>query len=364
MDFKAVYRIARWNEIFEKADNRRCVTMRWISLPIDFNSSGYESLLNEFEGRAAEVYGCWCALLCLASTCPVRGVLADTKGRPKSVSWMVRTSGFPSELFERLITWAASPSVGWLVSVPADELAVMLREACSALPLSTSSNRTERGRKPAASASRESSGQHPDEMGLHPDKPATHPDESSICPDAIRTTGQDITGHDKTSSIRSITREELQHPDAAGSAIRTGSIQIGSMEDVLRSTFERLRRDPEFCDNVLRLANRLLKLRTAARIPQDKLTKQAIWQIAWTCQHMDLETVQGCIEAIKNHHARDPVKYLMGSMRKLCQKKAHLDWDRVRELVPEPPPAAPPAASTGSATAASATEPAIAGMAS
>lgn len=323
MDSAVVYKIAKWDELFEKHDTRRCVTMHWLSLPIDFHSAGYAALLDHFERDAAQMYGCWCALLCLASKCPVRGVLSDTKGRARTLSWMQRTSGFPADLFETLLQWAASPSVQWLVSVPSEELTVMLHRASSAM----SPDRSATNSKPVRNSNTVPSGTNPEESAIPPEDSAILPDKSSFSPDSFRTTEQDSTEQNKTKQNITQISTSIQ-----------GS-KDGSMEEILKRSFERGRSDERFCDEVRALANKFVLMKKKARIPNDQLPLELIWQVAWVCCTMDLTVAHGCIERIRTNQVQKPVPYMLGAVRKLCQNHASLDWDRVRKLVPDPPPA-------------------------
>lgn len=108
-------RIAKWNEVYERAESRKLKSLNWVSMPIGFNSSGFHSLLNEFESDAPAIYGAWCALVSIAATCTVRGILCNSKGMPLPVSQLSRISGFPQTVFERLIKWASSEEVSWLI---------------------------------------------------------------------------------------------------------------------------------------------------------------------------------------------------------------------------------------------------------
>jgi hypothetical protein len=107
-----IYRIAKWDQTFETSESRKYKTLTWISMPIGFTSTGYQELLDEFRRDAPAVYGAWCAIAALAATCPERGVLANSSGRPLKLTHMARITGFPAELIERTLTWAHA--TGWV----------------------------------------------------------------------------------------------------------------------------------------------------------------------------------------------------------------------------------------------------------
>jgi hypothetical protein len=112
---QTVLAVSRWNEVFETAESRRHRSLLWIAIPVSFNSTGLQRLLDEFDGvKAAALYGCWNALLKIAASAPVRGVLAGHKGESYTSGRLARLSGFPQQLFDELIPWCVS--VGWLVT--------------------------------------------------------------------------------------------------------------------------------------------------------------------------------------------------------------------------------------------------------
>lgn len=117
-DRPTVLAVSRWADVFETAESRRHKSLIWISVPVSFNSTGLQRLLDEFDGvTAAALYGCWNALLKVAATAPTRGVLAGQKGEPYTAGRLARLSGFPPELFEKLVAWCLR--VGWLVDAQA-----------------------------------------------------------------------------------------------------------------------------------------------------------------------------------------------------------------------------------------------------
>jgi len=114
--------IAKWNEVFENSNSRKLKRMEWVPMPTDLiGSTGYNLMLDEFESDAPAMYGTWSALVAIASQCNVRGTLADGQGNPLKISHLSRKSGFPAESFERLINWATTKEVSWLVSTENDD---------------------------------------------------------------------------------------------------------------------------------------------------------------------------------------------------------------------------------------------------
>jgi hypothetical protein len=202
-----VYRIAKWDTVFERAESRKLKQLNWVAMPIGFNSTGYQSMLDEFGDDASSIYGAWCALTALAATCTVRGILGNSRGNPLKVSHIARMTGFRSAVFDQLFTWAASSDVAWLEPVPDEELVRLYSENA------------------VFSEKQASSGESPDDLPTRWEKPPH--------------TQQDITGHNKT-------RQDMS---AAARA---------AAEESFRSLH------PE---EVKRLANRFLKV--AGQLPKE-----------------------------------------------------------------------------------------------
>ncbi len=63
-----VYRISKWNEVFERAESRRLQKLNWVAMPVGFTSAGYQAMLDTFSERAPGYLWCWCALVAVAAT--------------------------------------------------------------------------------------------------------------------------------------------------------------------------------------------------------------------------------------------------------------------------------------------------------
>lgn len=111
-----VYEIARWAEVFETSESRKCKTLNWISERVDFTSTGWQQGLDDFGPvEWLAVYGAWMVIVRTAATAKCRGRLCGDKGEPWSVGRIARPSGVAPELIEKAIAWAVK--VGWLVAV-------------------------------------------------------------------------------------------------------------------------------------------------------------------------------------------------------------------------------------------------------
>ena len=111
------YEIACWTQTFETADSRKHKRLHWVSWPIDRQSSGYQSMVDEFGDDAPSIYGAWAALVTIAAELPIRGRLANSRGEPLSTTRLARMAYMPDGVFQRLFEWASNPAVGWLVQI-------------------------------------------------------------------------------------------------------------------------------------------------------------------------------------------------------------------------------------------------------
>jgi hypothetical protein len=123
-----LYRIAKWETVFERAESRKLKQLNWVPIPVGFSSSGYQQMIDDFGDRAPAIYGAWCALVSLAASCTVRGTLGNGRGIPLKVSHIARMTMFPESVFVELIKWAASDNVRWLIEVKPDEIQAKLDE--------------------------------------------------------------------------------------------------------------------------------------------------------------------------------------------------------------------------------------------
>lgn len=118
-----IYQIAKWSQVYETSESKRHKTLAWVSMPIDFGSNGYQSLVDEFDTEAPAMYGAWCALVGVAAQAPTRGILASSKGVPYTAARIARMTCFPADVFVRLLKWASSQGVEWLEVVQPPESA-------------------------------------------------------------------------------------------------------------------------------------------------------------------------------------------------------------------------------------------------
>jgi hypothetical protein len=281
-----VYKIAKWAETFERAESRKLKKLAWVSLPIDFSSSGYHTLLEEFEDQASSMYGAWCVLTAFAATCPVRGLLANSRGVPFKLSHLARVTGFPEDIFQRLMEWASRPDVGWLEIISSEDSAREIAE-----------------REREFFDVGGSSGESPEASGDRRGNPPACQEIVGGIPRIPNLTRPNLTR-------QNITSPNITQPD---------------------SSMEGLMEDDEFFGQVVEVANRFARLRRP-------LSRELIWQVAWVGCLLDRDTVNDACDRIAvRGSVQNPKKYLATVMRNLCDEHGK-QWNELRACVPEPPP--------------------------
>jgi len=270
-----VYRIAKWAETFERAESRKLKQLTWIAMPVGFTSTGYQSLLEEFEDRAAAIYGAWCALCAYAATCHVRGTLGNSRGIPLKLSHVARITGLSESVFVDLVAWASRTDIGWLECVPAAELSRGLAEQQENTSVSASS-----GESPDAPPT------------LRENPPSTRPD---------------LTVPDKTIPDKDISRRSIDWSSATG----------------------------EFLERVVSLANDMSQMLQRGQLRG--MDRDSIWRMAWVACEFDRPGFLDALSRIRTQDISKPKGYLGAVMLRMCQSQGH-SWDTIKHNVPPPPP--------------------------
>jgi hypothetical protein len=287
-----VYRIAKWESVFERAESRKLKQLTWVAMPVSFTSHGYQSLLDEFGTDAAAIYGAWCSLVAVAAGCSHRGILCSGRGIPLTIPRIARMTGFDADLFSRLITWASRRDIRWIEPVEDEELEQIVGE-------STEENTVNHD-------TLETSGESPDDPPTHQgNPPATQPNP----------TQPDITRHNPTPPNQ--TRPGLA-PEAAE--------VVGGLVG-----------DEDFRLEVVDRANRIRKAKPDLR-------RELVWQASWVSIALDRSVIDDFAQRLCAREIRKPTSYLEKVMRTLCERFG-ANWDSLRLLAPAAPPPTQPRAS-------------------
>lgn len=275
-----IYRIAKWEQTFERAETRKLKTLHWVSMPVAFTSSGYNALLDAFDGEtAAAMYGAWSALVAFAAQCNTRGTLADSRGNPLTIRHISRVTGLPVHVFERLIEWASRPEVEWLETIDSNDIKQTTLETPQICTVSIAS------------------GESPDDLPPRRENPpATEHNR----------TGQDRTEPDKTISRRSI-----------------DWTTVGK----------------DFWDSVREIAIDMAQM--ASRGKLRGLDRDDIWRMAWVANEFDRPGLLDALARIRTDDVKKPKGYLGTVMIRMCESRGY-SWDDLKLLVPPTPPPSRP----------------------
>lgn len=114
------YQIKDWGakrgrvRLFEVSQSARYDNPSWFPYPINFEGECYAALMASDEGERA--YGIFTALCALASTTPVRGLLADEDG-----SYSFRKIGVKTRIRHESVKWGVEyllkPEIAWIQGV-------------------------------------------------------------------------------------------------------------------------------------------------------------------------------------------------------------------------------------------------------
>lgn len=284
-----VYEIAKWKTVFETAESRKLKNLNWVSVPVSFSSSGYQQMLDEFEGDAPAIYGAWIALVAFAASCPSRGVLANSRGKSLPISHIARVTGFQSEIFERLIAWASGADVAWL-TVVAD-------------PVRMAEN-TEKHDDSSVS------GESPDDLPEPRENPPS--------------TRQDKTRPNQT----------RQDPTAAAASAAAGAAAAAVAAEEVDDFFAGV--------DLAAVRSVAARLRSAA----PTLHRDVVWRSAAIGQVIDPELIPDVIRRLAAREIGKPESYLEKLLREECDRLGQ-DYRRIKKRAPPTPPPAAKAPDAG-----------------
>ena len=93
----AYLRVRDWDKLYEINRTRELKKLDWVPVPNKQDGDGYSALVDHPD--AAAHYGCWMAILLIASKCEPRGTLIRDNGEPHTPQSLARISrlgaGFP-----------------------------------------------------------------------------------------------------------------------------------------------------------------------------------------------------------------------------------------------------------------------------
>src|SRR5690554_808277 len=102
---KRIYRIARWNDLYENNKSRLIKNLRAVQIPNSHDGERYAYLM--LQDNAPVLFTAWILLLQVASRCHPRGTLVRDNGQPHDArSLAIKTRG-KVEWFEAALDYFA-----------------------------------------------------------------------------------------------------------------------------------------------------------------------------------------------------------------------------------------------------------------
>lgn len=112
-----IYRIKNWDELYEKAQTRKCKEMKWVAVPNKLDGAGYAAVAAH--PRNCELFTAWILILEVASKMPTRGLLFKD-GKPVGPRELAARTRFPEEIFQLAFQRLVQPDIDWLERVAGD----------------------------------------------------------------------------------------------------------------------------------------------------------------------------------------------------------------------------------------------------
>lgn len=114
-----IYRVKDWDQLYEKAQTRKCKDMKWVAVPNKHDGAGYSTVAAH--ERNCELFTAWILILEVASKMPRRGLLFKD-GKPLTARDLAKRTRFPEEIFALALSVLAQPDIDWLERVSGDEI--------------------------------------------------------------------------------------------------------------------------------------------------------------------------------------------------------------------------------------------------
>lgn len=105
-----VYSVTDWGELYENHETRKRKSLFWVLVPNSHDSLGFVEIMERDDGL--EVFGAWNLILQVASKCPVRGLLANAKGRPYTAKEIAKKTRAEAEQIENALE--VLTEIGWI----------------------------------------------------------------------------------------------------------------------------------------------------------------------------------------------------------------------------------------------------------
>jgi len=108
-----LYKIAGWEDHYEKSQSKRAKNHHWVAMPIKHDGGGFRRIT--IQPNATDLFAAWCLIVQVGAKCKIRGVLADSDGVPLDAEDLAIKTGFPVSVFEAAFEFFSSPKINWLL---------------------------------------------------------------------------------------------------------------------------------------------------------------------------------------------------------------------------------------------------------
>ena len=105
-----IYSVTDWGELYENHETRKRKSLFWVLVPNSHDSLGFVEIMERPDGL--EVFGAWNLILQVASKCPVRGLLANAKGRPYTAREIAKKTRANADQIENALKVLVE--IGWI----------------------------------------------------------------------------------------------------------------------------------------------------------------------------------------------------------------------------------------------------------
>lgn len=108
-----LYKVARWDSIYETAETRKLENLRWVPMPNKLDGLGLRRVAAHRD--RCDLFAAWVLLVEIASKGRrgERGTLSRD-GEPLSADDLALMTGFPSSIFDKALAFFSDPKQGWL----------------------------------------------------------------------------------------------------------------------------------------------------------------------------------------------------------------------------------------------------------
>lgn len=107
-----LYRVRRWDEIYENNRSRELKDLDWVPMLNNHDGDGYSYMMSQ--RRCVSYFAAWNWIVQVASKCDPRGTLIRKTGKPHTAETISRQCRAPVSVFEAALEFFATGEIAWL----------------------------------------------------------------------------------------------------------------------------------------------------------------------------------------------------------------------------------------------------------